>query len=1285
MNEDQQQAAVGLLPPPGKQLNEKKKGSSFRQRLNQQQKLVTQNRTLSEVKDTFVYSVSASSSSLSSSEEAPGFFSSASSAPGEEDGIHDWNGKFLALLERPNSLEQLRQLYRHAQDFVHTAEALGRIIINERHLPNEKKTIQPFISGVAGGEKFLSNGIWFKYAVDLLRTDLDEPKWMYGQDSPDDEKAMKSGGHELKGSVAFMEAGVNQLSIPLMVLIDYLGFRLVAIAQLPITADTIVYGTGDGGKRIHNDDAKMAIAMQTVANRLNLEPHKVGMYEIAVCADIEGHMGKDGKRYVIDYGRVFPPEGLPEQDSEEEYDKRSIFYKLLRPELVRWNPVALCSDGLSGFVRYDMSAAKYEQHIQEATKRLTTNIIPSFARKIYSKSYAKHFITLVQDNLSELLNKKSKMRDESHLTLRNILTETIDQNSLKALTVEMHKQGINVRHIGRIRHCFLSFLSSSASSCASPSTSPTCGLRSPLEEAASYPPSLFCQIMKSYYESRLERGMSSAMNTLLLVEMVVRVVKCIFRRLLRQPSRGSIRFEVLKLLNLLFCGESASEGMQFWENDIKNGILQKFGREALFEEERTYRGYLFNTIFEYKNIPLLLLQRLCEMTGIRLSSQAWVSVSAAPSRFQFLEPDLKEVGARVKYQTVVDVAEGKALFKQAAQHSSKSFFLSIDQAASSSSSATSIAFPTSFSEEQKWRELHLLSSIRLLDCAKLRFESAMSSNTQSFQVLYYHGRVLLELEKEDFGNNKHQRQLSAAVNSLEEAIKLFPWYQAKGFNLPVGSLARAKFHLANALSLWGGCKIIHDYYVSNGKYEKQENAFAENEDNNVDHFSKLHSSKFTPQHFFRAATKLYEEAILQSPKLLLKLEQEAQCWFNRVALMKEEIAQTRVRKPPRKGIGMLEIAFHLLDFILQFLKSSPSSASSSSASFSTLSYLRRSRREIVQERRHNKGSSSSSVAEEAEEERQWRLRMEGYQVPTGRENANHASYASSFPVDWTCPVCTFINVAGIQRCEMCETRFVPLLTEVKVDDEEEEEEEEDEEAEPKADGTVSAVINVELARCDHCITNDKEDAEQQEQEQEEEEQEDEENDFTIVQFDDIENGTYSLYSSLRALQKPRKDSSLSAAYSVPYSTSFSSFTPASSSCTSFTLSPIPSEEKPQKEEEKAEAEAQLCHQKLQQALNTIQEDRLQCMLSELKSNFFILWTAGESNNYRVPGMPPPYGGDGGMCNPPFAPSKRFVVCRCRHSNIISKPTESSHHNNGSPPLLCHMCPQMLFCLAIIPC
>ncbi len=77
---------------------------------------------------------------------------------------------------------------------------------------------------------------------------------MYGGDGPDVGRANKASGHELKSLDAIcnaaLELGITRLNVPLMALIDHRGFRLVALALLPIGKDTLVLGSNDGGTTV---------------------------------------------------------------------------------------------------------------------------------------------------------------------------------------------------------------------------------------------------------------------------------------------------------------------------------------------------------------------------------------------------------------------------------------------------------------------------------------------------------------------------------------------------------------------------------------------------------------------------------------------------------------------------------------------------------------------------------------------------------------------------------------------------------------------------------------------------------------------------------------------------------------------------------------------------------------------------------------------------------------------------------------------------------------------------
>lgn len=95
-----------------------------------------------------------------------------------------------------------------------------------------QKTIKPVsIGGIAGGEKFIANGILFKFAVDfegLYQVRLNHFSIFIFHflkfQKKGDENAMKAASHDLKGLAAYMHTGLNALHVPLMALVDFNGF-----------------------------------------------------------------------------------------------------------------------------------------------------------------------------------------------------------------------------------------------------------------------------------------------------------------------------------------------------------------------------------------------------------------------------------------------------------------------------------------------------------------------------------------------------------------------------------------------------------------------------------------------------------------------------------------------------------------------------------------------------------------------------------------------------------------------------------------------------------------------------------------------------------------------------------------------------------------------------------------------------------------------------------------------------------------------------------------------------
>lgn len=284
--------------------------------------------------------------------------------PGDLKFNDDWQVAIekLASNESQETFEVLSSL---SKKFVAIAQTYGRIIVRELHFPVERKTIRPMdLGGVIGGDKYVIGGILFKVA----RSGFFD----------DEEPAHKVAGHELKALTALFNVTMSAriaLALPMIAILDVLGHRLIALALCPINSSTLVMGSCDAGVTIHSN-LEAEDKLKVAAKYLNLSEHYVKGCCCPLAVDTEVHKGTDGRLYAIDLSRVLPP-----QKPERSFPLGHL-YRMLRPELVRTNPVALSSDAGSNFVAGESDAKDQLRAISEATVRLRTSIIPLAAASL---------------------------------------------------------------------------------------------------------------------------------------------------------------------------------------------------------------------------------------------------------------------------------------------------------------------------------------------------------------------------------------------------------------------------------------------------------------------------------------------------------------------------------------------------------------------------------------------------------------------------------------------------------------------------------------------------------------------------------------------------------------------------------------------------------------------------------------------------------------------------------------------------------------------------------------
>ena len=118
-----------------------------------------------------------------------------------------WQHRMEESHKISDELVKSKTIHKISSEFITNAKLYGGVIIREKNLPPELKSIQPIdLGGVAGGTKYMCGGILFKFANDV---ELPSGSWMYGGGAPAEEAAHKAAGHERKALYAIIRAGVE--------------------------------------------------------------------------------------------------------------------------------------------------------------------------------------------------------------------------------------------------------------------------------------------------------------------------------------------------------------------------------------------------------------------------------------------------------------------------------------------------------------------------------------------------------------------------------------------------------------------------------------------------------------------------------------------------------------------------------------------------------------------------------------------------------------------------------------------------------------------------------------------------------------------------------------------------------------------------------------------------------------------------------------------------------------------------------------------------------------------
>lgn len=309
-------------------------------------------------------------------------------------------------------------------DFIRSAKLYGKEIIQERWIDNASKTIKSLdVGGIAGGDKYLADNIFFKFNLDHFL--------IYGGSR----NAAKASFHELRNYNLLAESFNPNLRFPLFVNLDYIGYQVSCMCLLPVNKNSLIYGSADGGKTVKMD-ATISKEIDKISSSLNLCAHLAGEGptppSLTFPCDIEGHVGSDGRYYILDNARIMPPEP----------PSGNFLCRLMRHEFVRQYSKPLCSDAYSNFVsRKDIKRVTYAQDCNDAYMKLITDVIPKFVDKLQ----------LPADICISFYNEYNHASMTPASSVHKITrVDPIDERDKVDLKHLMHESGINMRHLGKL-------------------------------------------------------------------------------------------------------------------------------------------------------------------------------------------------------------------------------------------------------------------------------------------------------------------------------------------------------------------------------------------------------------------------------------------------------------------------------------------------------------------------------------------------------------------------------------------------------------------------------------------------------------------------------------------------------------------------------------------------------------------------------------------------------------------------------------------------------------------
>nr|XP_046267647.1 clustered mitochondria protein homolog isoform X2 [Scatophagus argus] len=410
----------------------------------------------------------------------------------------DWNEELQGCREfARNSLQERlhreRSIFKTNSDFVEAATRGAVAVVDGNVVP-----LNP--GEVPHMQMFIWNNLFFSMGFDISE---------HYRPLGGNAAAHAAAVCDLKGTQAYTSVDTEGLHTLGMALVDYRGIRVIVQTIVPGILEknqeqSVVYGSNDYGKTVFTHPRFLELLDKT-SKPLRIQRHQVLDHNnrpVELCSGIEtkGILGNDGRPYILDLLRTFPPDlnfqfSETEESNEVPKECKSFGYPRqhrhslasLRPELIeafvqhRYELyVKMVSQGLVQLEDQDKSTEPSEGPVCEPRtgEAVTTGADTDFQRRsvimnackaVGSVSDSSFDISFNPDVCSpgvrfssecaaEVQKQRQLLWDAAAFLLSNqipaVLRDCLDHAAVPVdgatLTSALHQRGVNVRYLGHL-------------------------------------------------------------------------------------------------------------------------------------------------------------------------------------------------------------------------------------------------------------------------------------------------------------------------------------------------------------------------------------------------------------------------------------------------------------------------------------------------------------------------------------------------------------------------------------------------------------------------------------------------------------------------------------------------------------------------------------------------------------------------------------------------------------------------------------------------------------------